>query len=170
MQLVEWIRGSSSKTSTLLRQSASSSATFGSGRNFGLSAKAWKILIQQAWLSGFLHRDMKRGVGKMLSSGVIFNVYSISSVGEEFLENPKELMLPIMDAKPPTKVPQKDEESESLSLPAKEQDHKHYLWSEGWCALQLSGSQSPHPKITIFQVCFKPLCLLVWVIAQTYGS
>lgn len=67
MQLVEWIRGSSSKISTLLRQNASSSATFGSGRNFGFSAEAWRFLIRQAWLSGFIHRDMKRGVGKMMS-------------------------------------------------------------------------------------------------------
>ena len=110
MQLMEWLRGSSSKTSTKLRQNAVSDSTFGSGRHLELSAEAWRLLIRQAWLTGFLNRDMKQGVGKMMTSGVIFNVYSLSLAGMEFLDNPKELMLPTMDIKSPIRMSQKDKE------------------------------------------------------------
>ena len=94
-----------------------SDATFGSGRQFELSVDEWRVLIRQAWLSGLLERTMKQGMGRMMASGVIFNVYSISSAGIEFLDNPKELMLPSMDLCPPTQV--KDQPSKPVKCSRK---------------------------------------------------
>lgn len=101
---MEWLRGSSSKTSAKLCQSAASDTTFRSGRLFELSVEVWRLLIRQSWLTGFLTRDMKQGAGKMMVSGVIFNVYSVSSAGQEFLDNPKELLLPIVEIPCPNAI------------------------------------------------------------------
>ena len=46
------------------------------------------MLIRQAWLTDLLTRGMKQGAGRMMVSVVIFNVYSLSSAGQEFLDNP----------------------------------------------------------------------------------
>lgn len=86
---MEWLRGSSSKTSAKLHQSAASDKTFGSEKLFKLSVEVWRLLIHQAWLTVFFTRDMKLGAGKMMASGVIFDVYRVSSAGQEFLDNQK---------------------------------------------------------------------------------
>lgn len=105
---MEWLRGSSSKTSTKLRQNVASDKTFGSGRQFELSVEAWRLLIRQAWLSGLLARDMKQGAGKMMAGGVIYNVYCISSAGKDFLDNPKELLFPSTSLKSIIRMPSCD--------------------------------------------------------------
>ena len=102
------MRGSSSKTSIKLRQNTASDETFGSGRQFELSAEAWRLLIRQAWLTGLLTRDMKQGAGKMMVTRVIYNVYSLSSAGQEFLDDPKELLLPTMGWESPVQMPSSD--------------------------------------------------------------
>ena len=52
-----------------------------------------------------------------MASGVIFNVYSISSAGIEFLDNPKKLTLPSMDLRSPTQV--KDQPSKPVKCSRK---------------------------------------------------
>ena len=68
--------------------------TFGAGQRLGYSTESWRALIRQAWLYGLLNREMKRGVGARMVNGVIFNVYTITNEGIEFLTNPREILLP----------------------------------------------------------------------------
>ena len=44
----------------------------------------------------------------MMASGVIYNVYCLSSAGQEFLDDPKELLLPSIGFKSPIQMPSSD--------------------------------------------------------------
>ena len=87
---------------------ASSQDSFGSGQLFRHSMETWRGLIRQAWLSGLLNRQMKRGIGTRMVNGVIFNVYDITNEGITFLTKPREILL-------------STDEPESPEQPAKEE-------------------------------------------------
>jgi len=74
-----------------------SSATLGIGIEFHLSEFSWRIRIRQAWLSGLLDRNMQIGHGEGRISSLVFNSYTLSKDGEQFLQSPTSLELPVIE-------------------------------------------------------------------------
>ena len=87
----------------MLCEKAVSNSTFRRGQHFHLSTENWKILVRHAWLSGLLHREMKRGVGNRMVNGVIFNVFHLTDTGSNFLADPSEIFLPAVGSQKSSK-------------------------------------------------------------------
>ena len=67
---------------------------------------------RQAWVMGLLERQMRVGKGHNLVNKMVYNVYSLSSAGCTFLQNPHELKLPSVETKKRT-TSSSDEEPET---------------------------------------------------------
>ena len=57
----------------------------GVGASFCLSETAWRIRILQAWLHGLLERTTTLGHGHGRMTEIVFNTYSITEAGKDFL-------------------------------------------------------------------------------------
>ncbi len=63
-----------------------------------LSLESWRIRIRQAWLLGFLDRNMSLGKGQNLVGHMVFNTFTINEVGMAFLEDPRSVSLPTVQS------------------------------------------------------------------------
>ena len=92
LQIAEWVRGSRDKEISKLH--TSEDTTFGAGAKLLYSMDAWRTLIRQAWLLGFLERDMVVAKGHNKLGGLIINTYRVSQSGLSFLSSPAPVLLP----------------------------------------------------------------------------
>lgn len=61
------------------------STALGAGASLGLSEASWKIRVLQAWLHGFLERTASIGRGHGRMTEIVFNCYSMTEAGKDFL-------------------------------------------------------------------------------------
>ena len=83
---MEWIKGSDNKQ---VKKFASDDSVYGTGAMLEFSTATWHTLIQQAWLTGLLHRTMQIGRGHSRISSMVFNTYSLSETGENYIQAPQ---------------------------------------------------------------------------------
>lgn len=70
-----------------IRNSDSSLQTFGCGSKFGFSNEEWRVLIRQAWLKGFLNRQLVVGSGHNMMNDIVFATYTVADPGTTLLKN-----------------------------------------------------------------------------------
>lgn len=66
---------------------SSNCTSLGAGAIFHLSETAWRIRILQTWLLGFLSRTMSLGHGHGRLTSIVFNTYSVTDAGQQFLDS-----------------------------------------------------------------------------------
>lgn len=82
-KIAHWIRGSGDISVTKFKKS--SSETHGCGRKCTISLDAWRMLIRQTWLLGYIDRTLVVGGGINMISSLVFAKYSITELGRELL-------------------------------------------------------------------------------------
>lgn len=63
------------------------STSLGTGASFNLSETAWRARILQAWLLGYLLRSTTLGRGHGRMTEIVFNTYTITEAGSEFMRS-----------------------------------------------------------------------------------
>ena len=61
--------------------------TFGCGSELNLSSERWRVLIRQAWLKGFLNRQLVVGSGHNMMNDIVFASYTVADEGIALLQN-----------------------------------------------------------------------------------
>ena len=75
--------------------------TFGCGSELNLSSERWRVFIRQAWLKGFLNRQLVVGSGHNMMNDIVFASYTVADEGIALLKNVEiqEVLLPAVDKK-----------------------------------------------------------------------
>lgn len=58
--------------------------------------EAWRERIRQAWILGLVDREMAIGKGHNLLGDMVYNTFTLTSSGQQFLENPYSIQLPVV--------------------------------------------------------------------------
>lgn len=90
-QIAGWIRGSQAKEVAKLKTTFHE--TMGIGVELNHSEAQWRQLVRQAWLLGFLSREIAVGKGHNMMRSYTFCTFSLSPHGREFIEAPHQCPL-----------------------------------------------------------------------------
>lgn len=104
LQIAELLRGYTNADNN-------NSTSIGAGAIFHLSETAWRIRILQTWLLGFLTRTMSLGHGHGRLTTIVFNTYSVSNAGQQFLDSeslPSVALPPVVGSSTSTPITKDD--------------------------------------------------------------